>query len=329
MDLSTTYLGLELKNPIIVGSCGLTNNLKDIKKLEEAGAGAIVLKSIFEEQIMNEVKHSSQDPSVAGYYPEALDYLTNYTRDFEVNKYLDFIKDCKKNVDIPIIASVNCVSNDEWIEFSNKIEEAGADALEVNLFIPTTEVSEKGEDIEKIYFSVVDKIRKSISIPFAIKISHYFSNLSNMIQRLSISGINGLVLFNRFYSPDINLETEEIVSSNILSNESEITIPLKWIGYMSNSAGCDICGTTGFHTGEGVAKGILAGAKAIQIVSTIYKKGHDRVSEVIRELEEWMEEKGYSSISQFQGKLAKSKDYNPAAYERSQFMKYFSEFGKN
>ena len=326
MDLSTTYLGMKLKNPIIIGSCGLTNNVKDIKKFEDEGAGAIVLKSIFEEQIMNEVKHHSSDQSIAGHYPEAIDYLRNYTRDFELNKYIDFIKECKKEIKIPIIASINCVSNDEWIDFSKQIEAAGADALEINLFVPTTDLSNSGEEVEKIYFSIIDTIKKTVKIPIALKISYHFSSLANMIQRLSITGIDGLVLFNRFYSPDVNLETEELVSSNILSDESEITTPLRWLGYMSNSVGCDLCGTTGFHTGEGVAKGLLTGAKAIQVVSTFYKKGHQRVGEILKELESWMSEKGYTSIDQFQGKLAKSKDYNPSAYERAQFMKYFSEY---
>ncbi|MBN1969400.1 MAG: dihydroorotate dehydrogenase-like protein [Candidatus Delongbacteria bacterium] len=326
MDLSVTYMGLKLKNPVIVGSCGLTNDVEEIKKLEKNGAAAIVLKSLFEEQILNEADSYTPPSEMVGHYPEAYDYLTNFSKDFELNKYLDFIRKCKKEVSIPVIASINCVSTEEWIHFAQEIEKAGADALELNVFVLPTELRATGAENEKFYFNLADKVKKIVKLPVSLKVSYFFSSLGNSLQRLSISGINSLVLFNRFYSPDINIETEEIVSSHILSTENEISIPLKWIGYLSSTSGCDLCASTGIHNGKGVVKALLAGASAVQIVSSLYLHGNEYISKILTDIEDWMKSKNYHTVSDFKGKLARNADQNPAAYERVQFMKYFGEY---
>jgi len=320
-DLQTEYLGLKLKNPIIAGSSNLSGNSESIKKLEDAGAGAVVLKSIFEEQILRE---SGNLTGEFFDHAEEYDYISQYTRQFNVEKYLALIKEAKKSVNIPIIASINCVSDGEWTTFAKKIEAAGADAIELNIFILPGDFQQAGNDIENIYFKIIDAVKKAVKIPISIKVSHYFSGLANMIFRLSLTGIKGIVLFNRFYSPDIDLEKMELISSDIYSSQRENSLVLRWIGMMSGNVKCDLASSTGIHSGTDVIKNILVGSKAVQVVSALYKSGPGHISVMLKEMDSWLNSHNYNSLNDIRGKLSQEKVANPSIYEQVQFMKYFS-----
>ncbi len=328
-NLSTTYMGLQLKNPIIAASSGLTDSVPNIKELADNGASAIVLKSLFEEEIVAEMETSLQKMTSSGFiYPETFEYYEQ-TDDEEVSsKYLKLISDAKKAVDIPIIASINCVTAGEWTHFPKLIEQAGADALELNLFILPSDFTRDQIANEKIYYDIIQEVTQKISIPVALKISSHFSDLGRTLQNFSTKGIGGLVLFNRFYNPDFDLDSLEIIAGNILSNPSDISMSLRWISIMANRVDCDLSATTGIHNGESVIKQILAGANTVQIASAIYKNGFEYIQAMLEEIEMWMDSKNYNSLDEFRGKLSQSKSNNPAAYERVQFMKHFRSYQK-
>ena len=333
VDLSTEYLGIKLKNPIIVGSSGLTSSVKNIKSLEENGAGAVVLKSIFEEEIAYEYDDFIKKAGKTGSPPEYFDYdgrknpieYYNYTiREDNLNKYIKLVKESKSGVSIPVIASINCYFHSlEWIAYAKHLAMAGADALELNMFFLPTDFSRSKEAKEKIYFQIVEKILQAVSIPIALKISHYHTDLGPMIQRLSNSGVQGLVLFNRFFSPDFDIDKFEIVPSFVFSTSSELAISLRWIAIMAEKVSCDLAASTGVHDGNAVIKQILAGADAVQAVSCLYKNGNEYIREMLGRIETWMAGKGFDSLSDFKGKMSQEKSADPAIYERVQFMRYF------
>jgi dihydroorotate dehydrogenase (fumarate) len=324
INLETTYLGLKLKNPIIVGSSGLTNSVDNVIEIEKNGAGAVVLKSLFEEQILEASKKTFEDGDMANYYPEAQDYIHNYTKENDINIYLNLIKDCKKSVEIPIIASINCFSDSDWMDFARRIEKAGADALELNVFILPSDMEKNGIENEKAYLDIANKITSIVQIPVALKLSYYFSSLAKSLVTLSWTKIKGLVLFNRFFSPDIDIDHLEIKSSNVFSTPSDLSISLRWVAMLSNNVHCDIAASTGIHDGKAVIKQLLAGAKAVQIASVLYKKGFKEIGLMLEEIKAWMEKMEFDTIEEFRGKMSFENTRNPAAWERVQFMKYFS-----
>jgi dihydroorotate dehydrogenase (fumarate) len=323
-NLETTYMGLKLKNPIIVGSSGLTNSVENVIEIAKEGAGAVVLKSLFEEQINQAANHTFDQGNFNNYYPEAQDYINNYSAENDVAIYLDLIKQCKAKVDIPIIASINCMDDNEWINFAKKIEEAGADALELNVFVLPSDPNKTSADNEKVYFDIVEKVQKIVKIPIALKLSYYFSGLAKTMEMLSWTGIKSLVLFNRFFSPDIDIDSFEIKSSNVFSTPAEITQSLRWVAMLSDNVQCDIAASTGVHDGEAVIKQLLVGAKAVQIASVLYKKGFKEIPQMLKEINAWMAENSFDEIDNFRGRMSLKKTENPAAYERVQFMKHFS-----
>ena len=318
-DLAVNYMGLKLRNPIIVGSSGLTGKIESIRNLEQNGAAAVVLKSLFEEEIVLEKQASLGRMKGGGaLYPESLDYYRYEDSPEEgTEKYLELVREVKKQVGIPVMASINCMTASQWTWFPKEIESAGADALELNLFMLPSDMDRSVEETEKVYFDIVGEVADKIKIPVALKISYYFSNLAAMIRKLSETSIKGLVLFNRFYSPDIDTEKFEITSGSVLSSPGDLTLSLRWIAIMSGRAGCDLASSTGVHD---------AGAVAVQVVSALYKYGGERIAEMLFDLETWMAEHEFSSIADFRGRLSQSKTDNPAAYERVQFMKYFRGF---
>jgi len=322
-DLSTQYLGMKLKNPVIAGSSGLTNSVKSIQDFEESGAGAVVLKSIFEEEIAFEYEDILKEASEEGVNLDQFDYYDFHIKGEKLDKYTTLIEESKKNVSIPVIASINCVYSHEWTSFAKQLQTAGADALELNMFFLPSEFDRTTEEKEKAYFQIIEKVQKEVSIPIALKISYYFSNLGPMIQKLSETGIAGLVLFNRFYSPDFDIDKMEVVSSNVFSSPSDLPTSLRWIAIMAERVSCDLAASTGVHDGTGLIKQILAGANAVQVASTLYKNGKGQIAEMLNTLEAWMDQKNYRSLSDFRGKMSQAKSSNPAAYERVQFMKYF------
>ena len=324
MDLTTTYLGLSLDNPIIAGSSGLTDSVQKIQKIEQSGAGAVVLKSIFEEEIVFEHEDVLKEAEAAGVNLDQFDYYDFHLKGEKVKKYIDLIEESKKKVSVPIIASINCVYSHEWISFAQQIEEAGADAIELNMFFLPSDFSRSSQEQESMYFKVIEKLLDRVSIPIALKISYYFSSLGQMIQRLSNSGVAGLVLFNRFFSPDIDIDKLKIKPSFVYSTPAELAISLRWIAIMANKVGCDLAASTGVHDGNAVVKQILAGAKAVQVVSSLYKNGPEHIRTMQDTLKKWMTDHDFTSLSDFRGKLSQEAASNPAVFERVQFMKYFS-----
>ena len=333
MNLETSYLGLKLKNPIIVGSSGLTSSVKGIKELEKNGAGAIVLKSIFEEEVAYEyadfIKQSKTQGETVRHFDydghrNPIEYYDYVIREENLKKYLALIKESKGAVSIPVMASINCYYHSvEWISYAKHLETAGADALELNMFFPPTDFTHTREEKELIYFQIIEKITKEISIPIALKISHYFTDLGPMILKLSNTGIAGLVLFNRFFSPDFDIDSFEVKPSFVFSTPSDLAISLRWVAIMSEKIGCDLAASTGIHDGEAVIKQLLAGADAVQVVSSLYKNGPSYLKEMINRLEKWMASKRYTQLSDFKGKMSQDKGRDPSIYERAQFMRYF------
>lgn len=320
-ELNVKYLGLSLRNPIIVSSSGLTDSVKKIIEAEKAGAGAVVLKSLFEEQLSYEAGQYQANSD----YPEADDYIRNYTRNNSVDQYLTLIEEAKAAVNIPVIASVNCVSAKDWIDFSGKIEAAGADALEINVFFLPTNKDQSSARHEELYSELAEKLKQIIHIPLSFKLGRQFSNLLNLVDRMYHRKVEGVVLFNRFYEPDIDIKELKIVPSEVFSSPSEIRQTLRWVGILSNSVEhIDIAASTGVHDGKSVIKLLLAGASAVQVCSVLYKNGIGHLSGMISELKTWMDQQGFKSIDDFKGKLSYRNIPDPSLYERSQFMKYFS-----
>jgi len=328
-DLSTKYLGLTLRNPIIIGSSGLTNSVEDIVKLEQNGAGAVVLKSIFEEQIMLEadwrMRKAEEDGLLYTEYSETLDYIDVHIKEKELGSYLDLIREAKSKVMIPVIASVNAISSLEWVSFAKQIEQAGADALELNIFVMPFGFDKTCTDNQQTYFNIIKKVKALVSIPVSVKISPYFSNLGNVILKLEENGADGLVLFNRFSSPDIDIDKLKVTSADVLSTPPEMSNSLRWIAIMANRVKMDLAASTGVHDGEAVVKQLLAGATVTQVTSAIYKHGPEYISTIINFLSDWMDDKGFNSVDQVRGRLSQASTENPDVYERMQFMRYFSE----
>ena len=324
-NLSTTYMGLTLKNPLVVSSSGLTNSIDKILQLEAKGVGAIVLKSLFEEQITNEVIDVINQDVRQVSYPEAEDYIWDYIRETNLQTYLDLIKISKSSLKIPVIASVNCVTGDEWIAFARDLEKAGADALEINAFIMPTDRKISSADIEFRYLDILTEVRRVVKIPVAMKISNNFTNLVGMVDKLSSNGAAAVVMFNRFYEPDIDLETLQMTTSSIYSTPEDLRHSLRWTGIVSGKVpNLNIAASTGIHDGEAFVKQLLAGATVGQICSTLYMNGFSQIDEILDYLKSFMKKWNFKQISDFRGRLNYSKLSNPTMYERAQFMKYFS-----
>jgi dihydroorotate dehydrogenase (fumarate) len=333
MDLSTEFMGLPLTSPVIVGSSGLTASVEQIKNWEAGGAGAVVLKSIFEEEVMNEyadfIKTAEKDFSKPRYFDydgqrNPIEYYDYVIREENLKKYIALVTACKAAVTIPVVASINCFFHSvEWISYAVNLEQAGADALELNMFFPPTDFKHSRAEKEALYFKITEEIIQAVSIPVALKISPYFTDLGPMIQRLSQTGVKGLVLFNRFFSPDFDIETLAVKPSFVWSTPADLAISLRWIAVMANKVDCDLAASTGVHDGSAVIKQLLAGADAVQVVSCLYKNGPAYLKEMLGTLESWMAGKKYRSLSDFRGKLSQSRSADPAVYERIQFMRYF------
>lgn len=339
-DLSCQYLGLHLRNPLVAGSSGLTSSLDNLKTIARHGAGAVVLKSVFEEQIKFETDKliESDDHAIKSwketfnkivgdtefYYEEAYNYLTSYAKEHTLKQYLNLVSEAKKAIDIPVIASINCSSQYDWQYFARRIQDAGADALELNIYLLPSDFEKKGIENEQVYFDVINEVRKYVTIPVAVKTGYYFSSLARTLLELSETGIAGLTLFNRPYNPDIDIDNMDVAASNILSNDSEYTNTLRWVAILSGRIKCDIAASTGIHNYQTVIKQLLAGADAVHMASVFYKQHFDVLPEILNGLESWMAKHNFSKISDFKGILSKKNVHNPASYERVQFLRLFS-----
>lgn len=321
-NLQTTYMGLQLKNPIIASSSGLTSNIESIKKLANEGVGAIVLKSLFEEQINYE---SGRLEAFGVEHPDAINYIRAYSTSNSLESYLNLIKLAKKETDIPIIASVSCISDNEWIEFAKNIEEAGADALELNLFFLPVNKDKLSSEYEATYFEVINDLKKKIKIPIAVKIGFYFTNPLRMVKELYNHKANAAVLFNRFYESDIDIENMMLKSAEVFSRPSDLRLSLRWISLISaQMPEMELSASTGVHDGAAVVKLLLAGAQTVQLCSTLYKNGVEQIAKILEFVSDWMKRHGYKSIDEFRGEMNYKNIPEPDIYERSQFMKYYS-----
>jgi dihydroorotate dehydrogenase (fumarate) len=321
--ISTRFLGLELESPVIAGSSNFTSKVDSVKEAEAAGAGAVILKSLFEEQIVSLAGSMlAQDP-----YPEADDYLKYYTRTNSVESYLDLIAGARKSVNIPVIASINCFSRKGWIDFAAEIEKAGASALEVNIFFLPVDKHQSGADAEEMYYSIVESLTSKLKIPVSVKISMRFSNMLNFAWQLHNHGASGIVMFNRFYEPDFDINSMNVIPASVLSSPVEQRYVLRWIGMLSaQDIKIDISASTGVFTGEDAIKYLLAGATTVQVCSALYKRGFQVITEINEALRKWMNDKDFKSVSDFRGRLNYRNIENPSLFERSQFMKHYSSY---
>lgn len=328
-DLSTKYLGLNLRNPIVVGSSGMTNSVKDLIEMENNGAGAVVLKSIFEEQILLEAEHklkkAKEDSMMYAEHSETFDYIDVHIKEKELSSYLEMIMEAKRKMQIPVIASVNAISATEWTNFARQIEQAGADAIELNIFVMPFSFDKSTSENEQVYYNILKKVKSLVKIPVSVKISPYFANLGSVILRLEENGADGVVLFNRFSSPDIDIKNLKVTAADVLSTPHEMANSLRWIAIMSKRVNMSLAASTGIHDGEAVIKQLLAGATVTQVTSALYKHGAGYLSTMTNYLTDWMEDRGFNYVDQFRGKLSQAASENPDVYERLQFMRYFSE----
>jgi dihydroorotate dehydrogenase (fumarate) len=323
MDLSTSYLGLKLSNPIVPSASPLSQNLDGIRRLEDAGAGAVVMYSLFEEQIEYESHNLDHFLSYGTEsYGEALSYFPDLGHyNIGPDEYLNLISSAKKAVDIPIIGSLNGASTGGWIEYATKIQEAGADALELNMYYVAADPEITGAEVNEMYLDVLREVRKHISIPLAVKISPYFASIAHMAKRFAEEGANGLVFFNRFYQPDFDLDKLEVVPNLMLSTPFAMRLPLRWVAILHGRIPVDFAITSGVHTYDDVLKGLMAGAKVTMMAAELLKNGVGRIGVIKDEITRWMEEREYVSVQQMQGSMSQSNVANPAAFERANYMK--------
>ena len=325
MDTSTKYLGLDLKSPIIVGSCGLTADVDKMVEMEKAGAGAVVLKSVFEEQIIYDIKRNTHVVAPTDNYGDSYEYIAAHVADDSLSKHFQMIRDAKKRLTIPVIGSINCFSYENWLTYAIKFQEAGCDALELNMAILPYETSLSADDVERTFSQIINTLRKSISIPVSIKVGTYFTDMAKQMQQLSWMGIQGVTMFNKSVQVDIDIEKETLQNASYLSNPEDLYNTLRWVAILSKKMRCDISASTGVYTADDVVKMLLAGATTVQVVSSLYKNGIGTIAQLNQGLNAWMEKKGYSSLSQFRGKLAVQPNDKASVAMRTQFMKYFAE----
>ncbi len=312
--IKTKYLGLELNSPVILSSSGLTSNLQRIKDAEMAGAGAVVLKSIFEEQIMSEVAHVDSYSD----YPEAADYVRAYVEENRLGLYLKLIEDAKQQCDIPIIASINCRQAGEWVDYARVIEAAGADALELNIFLLPTDKETSSDEIERSYLNIITRVKEAISIPLSVKLGAGFTNPLAIVREIYYRNVKGVVLFNRFYPTDIDIEKMAVTAGDIFSHPSELSNVLRWTALVNGSLPLiDVAVSTGVHSGGDAVKALLAGASAVEIASTVYENGLEVIGD-------WMKRHEFQTLRDVIGRMNAKNIADPMLYERTQFMKYFS-----
>lgn len=320
MDLSTTYLGLKLKNPIIVGASNLVTDLNFLKKLEEAGASAIVYKSLFEEQIQLENLENYQAEEDYGTRHAEMSSMFPATVDAGPAEFLFNLAKAKQSLKIPLIASLNAVYDDTWYEYAKKIEETGVDAIELNFYAVPREFDIDDNSILQEQLDTLEGVKKAVKIPVSVKLSPFYTNPLYCIGELDKKGTDGFVLFNRLFQPDIDLDKEGLYYPYMLSNEEDNRLPLRFAGLVYGNIKGNICSNTGIFTGKDVIKMIIAGADCVQVVSTIYKHGPKQIGKILEEMEEWMKGKKYQSLADFKGKLAKVNIKDPYAYQRAQYV---------
>ncbi len=327
MDLSTTYMGMKLKNPIVPSASPLSKDLGNIRRMEDAGASAIVMYSLFEEQITHEsmqlyyhMTHGTES------FSEALSYFVDMQKyNHGPDEYLEHVRRARQAVNIPIIASLNGASNNGWLDYARKIQETGVDGIELNMYYVAADVNETADQLEERYLNIVRSV-KNLKIPVAVKVSPFFTSMSNMAKRFDDAGANALVLFNRFYQPDIDLEKLEVVPNVILSTPQAMRLPLRWVAILHGRIKASLAATGGIHTHEDAIKMLMAGADLTMVCSTLLQNGIGRISEMLRGMETWMKEHEYESVEQMKGSMSQKSVADPAAFERANYMKALSTY---
>jgi dihydroorotate dehydrogenase (fumarate) len=327
-DLSTTYLGLKLKNPLVISASPLSKSVDKARKMEEAGASAIVMFSLFEEQIIHEsleldhylTRGADTSAEATSYFPDSGTYSVG------PEKYLKRVTELKKELSIPVIGSLNGVSKGGWTKYAKQIQDAGADALELNLYYIPTDLDLTAQELENAQVELVAQVKSAISIPLAVKLSPFITALPNFARRIVEAGANGLVLFNRFYQPDFDLNELKIVPSLDLSTSAEMRLPLRWISILHGKINADFALTSGVHTTNDVLKTMMAGAKVAMMASNLLQNGEQVISSMLTELEAWMKEREYTSIKQMQGSMSQKAVKEPAAFERANYMNILNSF---
>src|SRR5574344_1765349 len=325
MNTKTKYLGLDIDSPIIAGSCGLTSNIEDLVKLEAAGAGAIVLKSIFEEQIIFDIKRNMTVVAPTDQYGVSYEYIAAHVADDSLEKHFSLIREAKKRLHIPIIGSINCFSFENWITYAKRFEDAGCDALELNISILPYETSTSSDDVDRLFQNIIITLKKSVTIPISIKVSTYFTDMAKYMQQLSWSGIAGITMFNKSLNIDIDIKNQTLGHAPSLSSPEDIYNTLRWVAILSKKLRCEISASTGVSTADDVVKMLLVGAQTVQVVSCLYRNGVNYMKTLNDGLQKWMTESGYNNIDQFRGKLAVKSNEDASMFLRTQFMKYFAE----
>jgi dihydroorotate dehydrogenase (fumarate) len=328
MDLTTDYLGLKLKHPVVSSASPFANSIDGVRRLRDAGVSAIVLHSLFEEQLEHETleldylttQGTQSFAEALSYFPEPDHYVLG------PEEYLNHIRKAKDAVDIPVIASLNGFTTGGWVEIAKQMEQAGADALELNIYYLPTDPNIPGSDVEKNYVDVVKSVREQVKLPLAIKLGSYFSNVANIAKQMEEAGADGLVLFNRFYQPDFNLDELEVVPHVDLSQSVAMRVPLRWVAILYGRVKTDFAITSGVHTGHDVVKSMLAGANVAMMCSALYQHGLEQVQNVLISMRDWMEEKEYESVSQMRGAMSQKSVAEPAAFERANYMKTLQSF---
>ena len=328
IDLTTKYMGLTLKNPIVPSASPLSRRLATIKAMEDAGAAAVTMYSLFEEQIHIEAlaqhlaveQEAFMSAEATAYFPKAGDYISG------PEGYLEHIRKAKESVDIPIIGSLNGVSTGGWTRYARLIEEAGADALELNVYLIPTRLDLSSDGVENSYLEILREVKAQVKIPVAMKLGPFFSSTPNVVHRLDRSGVDGLVLFNRFYQPDFDLEELSVVPHLVLSTPWEMRLPLRWIAILYGHVDASMALTTGIHAAEDVVKAVMAGADVANVASVLLEQGIGKISDLIAGLQQWMEEHEYESVSQMRGALSQRNVADPAAFERANYMKVLNSW---
>jgi dihydroorotate dehydrogenase (fumarate) len=328
VDLTTTYLGLRLRNPLVVAACPLCESLDKLRRLEDAGAAAAVFPSLFEEQIQHEEVelaklHEFGTDSFAEaltYFPKQQDYR------FVPDDYLEKIAAAKRAVSMPILGSLNGVSQGGWTRYAKLMEEAGADALELNVYFVAADLEMTGEEVEAQYLELVSAVKRSVLIPLAVKLGPYFSSMGHMARRLVAAGADGLVLFNRFIQPDIDLENLEAVPNLVLSTPQELSVPLRWAAILHGRVNASLAVTSGIHDAEGMLKALLAGADVGMVASVLYKKGFGQIGAILEGIAAWMDQKEYESVEQLKGSMSRENCPDPSAFQRGNYMKALTSF---
>ena len=328
MDLSTTYLGLKLRTPLVPSASPLSEDVDNIKRLEDSGAAAVVMYSLFEEQLRRDrIELAHHLDAGTNSFAEALTYFPEPEElKLGPEEYLKHIAHAKKSVDIPIIASLNGSSAGGWTEYAKQIQQAGANAIELNIYYIPTDMDLTGAEVEQTYIDILKAVKSQVTIPVAVKLSPFFSNFANMAKRLDAAGANGLVLFNRFYQPDINLETLEVQPNILLSTPMAMRVPLRWVAMLYGRVNASLAGTSGIHRASDVLKMLMAGADVTQLCSVLLRHGAKHIRVIEADLRHWLELHEYESVQQMKGSLSQKNCDDPSAFERAQYMRAISSF---